>query len=255
MVDELIKKGIYVIHALKGYEYHEKRLIQLFKKSKLEFEFVTAGDPVHFKKEVLDKYFVPNINTKLSKGVLSCTLNHILAYEKIVKNKNKCAVIFENDPFFLGSFIENLERMSGEIAKLEKGFIISLENSTLRFPSYWETKRGKFLYQAKVGRMAGAYMLDFEGASKILYDLKQNKCNAVIDWWHNSMLERGVVKMYWAHPPLVEQGSHNGYLNSTISSKQNSMSRRIKWLIQKNYKMYFRRLFKEGRILTQNKRH
>ena len=30
------------------------------------------------------------------------------------------------------------------------------------------------------------------------------------------------IKMYWANPPIVEQGSHNGQLNSTISTKANT---------------------------------
>jgi len=131
---------------------------------------------------------------------------------------------------------------------LPKGFIISLENSTLKFPSYWKTKKGKFLYQAKSGRMAGAYIIDLEGAKKILNDLKTNKCGTVIDWWHNTLIERGIIKMYWAHPPLVEQGSHNGFLNSTISTKPNTAIRRISWLVQKYYKYFLRRIFKEKNV-------
>ncbi len=154
MVKELIKDGIFVIHALQGYEYHEQRIIDLFKKNNLCFEFVTDGDPIHFKKEILKKYFTPDIETKLSKGVISCTLNHIYAYEKIVQRQIKYAVVFENDPFFLGDFVSNLKRISDEIENLEKGFIISLENTTLRFPSFWVTQKGRFLYPAKVGRMA-----------------------------------------------------------------------------------------------------
>jgi glycosyl transferase family 25 len=123
-----------------------------------------------------------------------------------------------------------------------------LENSTLKFPSYWQTENNKFLYQAKSGRMAGAYLIDFEGAKRILSDLITNKCENVIDWWHNSLIKRDIIKMYWAHPPLVEQGSHNGCLNSTISSKPGTMTRKISWLFQKYYKYYFKRIFIEKRV-------
>jgi len=97
--------------------------------------------------------------------------------------------------------------------------------------------------------MAGAYLIDLTGATNILNDLKQTKCHTVIDWWHNTLIERGVVKMYWAQPPLVEQGSHNGQLSSTISTKPGTRSRRIKWWIQKSFKYYYRRLFNEERII------
>ncbi len=249
MIDELIIEEAFVVHALKGYELHEKRIIELFEKNKLHFEFVTDGDPTFFNKEIIEKYFVKDIEKILSKGVLSCTLNHIYAYERIVSRNIKYAVVFENDPFFLGNFTEKIKRASKEIESLPKGNIISLENSTLKFPSYWATKRGKFLYRAKAGRMAGAYLIDLEGATNILKDLEHNKCHTVIDWWHNTLIERGVIKMYWAHPPLVEQGSHNGCMNSTISSKPSNLIRRINWLLQKCYKLYFKRLFREKRIL------
>jgi len=250
IMDELQTGSIYVTHALKGYEYHEKRVIELFKKNQLNFQFVTDGDPIYFTDELLTKYFTPEIKTALRTGTLSCTLNHILTYEKIVASKKKYALVFEDDPFFLGDFVEGLNEMTGEIMNLEKGFIISLENSSLRFPSYWQASRGKYLYPASKGRMAGAYLIDLAVATRILEDIKQNKCHTIIDWWHNSLTQRGVVKMYWAQPPLVEQGSHNGRMSSTNSTQPSVLSRRIGWWFQKNYKYYIRRLFKEKRILV-----
>ena len=249
MIEELMKDGIYVMHALTGYEYHERRVIELFEKHQLNFEFVTDGDPIHFTDELLANYFVADIKNILSQGSLSCTLNHIMTYEKIVQRKNKYAIIFEDDPFFIVDFKTGFNKMSKEIETLPKGFIISLENSSLRFPSYHQTKDGKYIYRATKGRMAGAYLMDLEAAIRILNDLKQFKCHTVIDWWHNSLVEREVVKMYWAHPPLIEQGSHNGQMNSTNSTRPEAWSRRIGWVIQKNFKWYVRRLFKENRIL------
>ncbi len=132
---------------------------------------------------------------------------------------------------------------------LEKGFIISIENTSLRYPSYWATKRGKHLYGATHGRCAGAYLIDFEGAKKILDDVRTNKCPMVIDWYHNCLIRDGVIKMYWAHPPLVEQGSHNGKLSSTISSKTSSFQRQVKWVLQKAIKPFFKRFVKDKFIL------
>lgn len=170
----------------------------------------------------------------------------------MVDNQIEYGLIFENDPFFKENFKERLERMSGEIKSLEKGFIISIENTTLMFPSYWDAKRDKFLYEAIQGRAAGAYIIDLEGAKRIINDLESNKCHTVIDWWHNSLIDRGIAKMYWAFPGLTEQGSHNGLLSLTISSKPQSPARRIKWLIQKFYKTYVRRLFNESRVIKSN---
>jgi glycosyl transferase family 25 len=244
-------EGIYIVHAKNGYELHEQRINQLFGKLQLSHEFVTDGDPSHFSTELLDNYFSHDI--KLKQGILSCTLNHIYSYERIVKNQNKYALVFENDPFFLGNFVNDITRIVNEAESRQlKNFIISLENTCMKFPSYWDTEKGKYLYEANAGRAAGAYLIDFEAAKNIIDDLKTNKCHTVIDWWHNSLIERNVIRMFWAHPPLVEQGSHNGQLNSTISSKSKSYTRRIRWNLQKVYKYYIKRLFKEKRIISTN---
>lgn len=244
MLADIGIEGIYIVHAKKGYELHEKRIEDLFKKMNLPYEFVTDGDPTCFTDELLQTYFRKDIQQILSRGILSCTLNHILSCEKIVARKNKYAIIFENDPFFLGDFKTQIKKIVKEADGLPPGFIISLENTALTFPSIRKIKKGKLLYEANSGRCAGAYLVDLEGAIKMLEDLKTNKCGHVIDWWHNDLIKRNVIKMYWAYPALTEQGSHNGLLNSTISSKSKSLKRRMEWLAQKYYKTYISRWFK-----------
>jgi glycosyl transferase, family 25 len=244
MIEKFGIEGTYIIHAKKGYEYHAARIERLFKSMDLNFEFVTDGDPTCFSDALLDTYFCKGIEHILQRGTLSCTLNHILSYEKIVSRKNKYALVFENDPFFTGNFTKEIEQIIAEADKLPKGFIISLENTTLQFPRYKKIKKGTLLYEATIGRCAGAYLLDLQAATNILTDLQTTKCEEVVDWWHNKLIKRKVVKMYWAYPALTEQGSHNGLLSSTISTKRKSTKRRIQWLAQKFYKTYITRWFK-----------
>ena len=240
---------IFVIHALKGYEFHEERIKELFRQYHLDFEFITEGDPSLTNKEIINSFFVSDIDKIMSTGVLSCTLNHIYAYKNIIERGLDYAIIFENDPFFLGDFSKNIAIIEQELQHIPSGYIISLENSTLRFPSYFQTQNNQILYKAKSGRMAGAYLIDYVGAKNIIEHLESHKCNNVIDLWHNSLIEHNIITMYWAHPPFVEQGSHNGLMHSTISSKPRSIFRRISWLAQKLYKYYFRRLFAEDDIM------
>jgi len=246
----ILADEIYIIHALKGYEFHENRIRQIFPWKGLKFDFVTDGDPSCFSQPLLEKYFSSRFIEKTSPGALSCTLNHILACERAVLKDNRYIIVFENDPFFIGNFSQRLNKLVPEMDNLEAGFIISLENTTLRFPSFWQVKRRKYLYPAKVSRMAGAYIIDHAGATAILKDLEKNKCDTIVDWWHIDLINRGIIKMYWAHPPLIEQGSHNGKLCSTISSKPRSFKRRISWLLQKFYKSVFKRLFNQHRLLN-----
>lgn len=234
--------AIYVVHAKNGYEMHEARIYSLFKQYQLEFEFVTDGDPSFFTDELLNTYFVPDIKSRLSDGTLSCTLNHILSYQKMIKADVQFAIIFENDPFFLKDFIRNLNLILEEARSLKPGFIISLENTTLKFPPRYLIQKNQYLYKASSGRCAGAYLMDKQAALNMMNDLKLNKCDQVIDWWHNRMIDDKVFEMYWAHPPIVEQGSHNGQMSSTISSKNKNIRRRISWILQKTFKTWRHRL-------------
>ena len=240
---------IYVVHALHGYEQQENRIKRLFAEKNIDFEFVTDGDASALTEEKLNRYFVADVLSRFKIGGVSCTLNHILAYEKFIQSGSKLAIVFENDPCLLKGFDRNLLRIVEEAKLLTPGFIISLENTTLTFPSFFQVKRGRCLYRATCGRMAGAYIIDRAAALAALGDLKINPCSSIIDWWHNGLIDRNVVKMYWAHPPITEQGSHNGLMQGTISTRQKSAQRRLKWLVQKYYKMCVRRFFRQKSIL------
>jgi len=236
---------IFIVHGLKGYEEREQKLTNLLEKRfGLDFEFVTESASVEVNNTLIGQYFVPNIRDVLSSGPLFCTLVHILCYEKMVARQSKYALIFENDVCFIGDFLSKIKGVIEEARDLPEGFIISLENSTLRFPSIRVTRKGKFLYPASSGRCAGAYLIDLTAAQSILKELAANRCGKVIDWWHNDLIDKGILKMYWAHPALTEQGSFNGQLQSSISSRPAGIIRSFRWKVHKFYKMYILRVLK-----------
>jgi glycosyl transferase family 25 len=238
--------GIYIVHGITGYESRETYLNDLLHKQYgLEYELVTESRDSAENEAWISQYFRENIRSILPKGALFCTLVHILIYEKIIRENHKFAVIFENDVCFIGSdFVEKIGLVAKEAAGLEEGFIISLENSTLLFPPWKEVRKDKLLYEAAKGRCAGAYLIDRKAAEIMLNDIKTDKCARVIDWWHNDMIDRGVIKMYWAHPPLTEQGSFNGVHSSSISIRGVGGVRRFRWLCQKFVKTYITRWFR-----------
>ena len=246
MIKEHGIDNIYVVHGITGYEERERFLDDALRgRFNLDFEFVTELADSGENEKLFARYFVENIRNILPKGALYCTLIHILIYEKIVINGDRFAIVFENDICFLGdTFVEKIGAVAREASQLKEGFLVSLENSTLRLPSWRETKTGKLLYPASRSRCAGAYMLDRKAAENMLQRLKSEKCYEVIDWWHNSLIREGFIDMYWAHPPLTEQGSFNGKYVSSTSSRSNSHVRRVKWLCQKFLKTYVTRWFR-----------
>ena len=44
MLQDIGIEGIYVVRAKKGYEIHEQRIIEIFGKLSLDYDFVTDGD-------------------------------------------------------------------------------------------------------------------------------------------------------------------------------------------------------------------
>ena len=246
MIQEVGIKGTYIVHGLTGYESRETLLNEVFEKQQiLPFEFVTEYQDSLLNEELIKKYFTKDIRSTLGKGALFCTLVHILIYEKVIQNNNELALVFENDVCFIDSnFLEKLKPIVDEAKTLKEGFIISLENTTLEFPSWRIVRSNKYLYKAKSGRCAGAYLIDKKAAQLMIDDAIGRKCGKVIDWWHNDLIDRKIIDMYWAHPPLTEQGSFNGKLTSSISIRNNGTIRRLRWLVQKFYKMYILRIFR-----------
>jgi hypothetical protein len=68
------------------------------KKMKLNFYLVLVD---HITQDIYDAL---NINKTLSKGEIGCTLSHLWCLNKIIKNKQKNAIIFEDDIIFHRNF-------------------------------------------------------------------------------------------------------------------------------------------------------
>jgi glycosyl transferase family 25 len=241
MLNEFGIGKVYVVHAKHGFEHREKWVNELFQKYNIQFEYLSEENSPCSVEELLVRYFPENVRDILSNRVILCTLSHLLCYEQIVQNQISLALIFEDDPFFLKNFYKKIEHVTNEAKMLKKGFLISLENTSLEFPPRRIVKKGQYLYQAQYGRCAGAYLVDYSGAKAMLEHLKTQKCRKAIDTWHNIIIKQGVIDIYWSHPPLFEQASHNGKLNSQIQKIRSGNKRRIKWLAQKFYKMYILR--------------
>jgi glycosyl transferase family 25 len=239
-IKEIGIEGVYVVHGLEGYEHHRIHIEKLFAEQGLEYEFQTSGALKFYTETQLSDFFSEEFFRHNSRGATACGLNHLLIYEKVVERKNRYALVFEDDVFFLTDVQKFLLETADELHALPPGFILSLENTSLTFPDFSRLKRGKRIYEANRGRMAGAYLIDAKAAQIMLDYWKKNKCGAPIDLWHNQLCEAGLLKIYWLHPPIAEQGSHNGLLSGGKATKEQTFKRRLRWLAQKWYKQYFR---------------
>jgi len=236
--------GVYVVHAPVGYETAGKYVIKLFAKHGIDFVFVNENLLPINEEQAIQKYFVPEIREIVTRGGIFCSLSHIACYEQLIKDEYKYAIIFEDDPCFLGDFNKDIVKIINEMESLPESFMISLENSTLEFPPRKSLIKGKHIYPAAHGRCAGAYIIDKQSAINMLESTKVSPAHLIIDWWHNDLHNRGIIQHYWAHKPLVEQASLNGKAVAAKSCKKGGWRRRISWILQKFYKSNILRYFR-----------
>ena len=230
-----MKIETFVLHVKSAINRHQHMEQQLSDKN-LNYQYILDGDKESISETTLNNYFGGELN-KLS-NVTSCAYKHILAYEKMVANSIQYALIFEDDIFLKSHFTETLKKVLSEIERENlSNFLISLEDSDLRFVKRSEIKPNKLLYKKETGRLAGAYIVDIKFAEKALAEIAQNKCNMPIDWFHDMLQKKELVQIFWLSKAVATQGSLNGKIKSIIGNKHKKIHRIITYNIQRLYKI------------------
>jgi len=149
--------------------------------------------------------------------------------------------------YLADNFIEVFNQTIKELKLLPQNeqdkALINFENSTLKIIHPSKQVEGQHLYSADKSRCAGAYYMNKNLAKSITDYRINNKCNKIIDWYHNELIAAIGLQNYWCHPPIVEQGSHNGRIQSIIDDKKYGLIRQFTWKISRLYKHKIRPLF------------
>jgi glycosyl transferase, family 25 len=237
----LQKVVVFILHVKKGYE---ERLVSVQKqmaKARLSYELMENGDMGDITTNLLDRYFKDEM--KQIDPKTSCALKHLLVYEQMIERNIEQALVFEDDILLKENFQPVFAETTKEIKQkksIHGRYMISYENSGLKFIAKNIQRQGEYLYKQKAGRCAGAYLLSLETAKYMIEKAVAEKINLPIDWWHNQLFEKNEVDIYWCEPAIAEQGSHNGIFTSSLGNRSNKLTRRIGWQVQKLYKKYIR---------------
>ena len=229
----------YIIHV-NGNSKRKEFIESELRKTKLDYEFILDKNIEDLTDEFIGKTFKGEMHEKT--GRVSCASKHLVAYENILQNEDEWALILEDDMKFYDEFDNNLNKVLSEIKerKIENS-IISLEDSNLKYIKRTERKKNTLLYKRKFGRLAGAYLIDDKAAQSILQFIQKEKVGMPIDWFHNECEKNGIISIYWSDIVLACQGSNSGELPSLLQANKNSKFRKIRFLLEKNYKkmIYF----------------
>ena len=197
--------------------------------------FVHDGDMDAISPTILNQFFSGELSV-LSPAV-SCAYKHILAYKQILNSDDEIALILEDDIFLEKDFCAKLEKIIAEIKERKlANFLISLEDSSLRYVKGSLLKINTMLYKAPYGRMTGAYLIDKKCAQNMVDEIIKNKCHLTIDWYHNHCSDIGLMTIYWVHPTIAIQGSLYGKIPSLIDGKKHGKIRAFAFSLTRIYK-------------------
>lgn len=227
----------YIIHVQSALD-REKHMESQLKGRDLEYEFVLDGDLPDLNLKLLSRFFEGDLLENPS-GATSCAYKHLRAYEKMIVEKIPIALILEDDIHLEEKFSVICKKILQEIKTRNLSrFLVSIEDSYVRYVKGSERKKGQFLYSKEKGRMAGAYIVDLEFAKSIIDFTLRQKCIYPIDHFHNYCCKKGLINIFWSHPTVAFQGSLSGEFSSLIDHKSVGFFRSISFNFQRYYKRF-----------------
>lgn len=227
---------IYVLHVKKGYEERAEHIEILMKKHNLKFEYILDYDIPDLNEKDIQKYY--DKNNDLDNPNLSVGMKHIQVLEQIVKNKVAITLVFEDDVFLDENFNKIVEKSMVELPNFEDPFVISLGNAANHYTKKKYLTKNKHLYKNKNHRAADSYILNLQAAKNRLEWFELNKTIETAGHMYNTIDNDVGNIIYWMEPPIVEQGSQNGLIESSIQQKKKFQ--RLRWLWRDFNKKYLR---------------
>lgn len=237
---------IYIIHCetLKDrYAYIKKVMEKHFPEDYYTFKVNTYKDTLT--DETINKYYTMDkttrnkelriigedkyLNEEISKGNISCAINHLLVWDEIVNSEHDRVLILEDDILFLEDTLSHMIEIMSEvkdehdIISLEDGAGLTIESMKI------EPEEEKTIYKIDNGRMrcTGAYVINKKTCSKLVQLNKKRKFSLEIDmqlWLYGALK---VINVYWSYPTAFTQGSQRGVFKSEIQEQNISIDQTI----------------------------
>ena len=233
---------VYVIHVRKGAEDRAAFIERQLARLGIEFEYVLDGDRDQLTPQVMARWFHGAMATPTADT--SCSFKHLTACERIVRDGHDTALVLEDDIVLPAHFVEALNRSITELrtrADASAGIgYISLENTGLE--TFIPPVDGHTLVRADHGRAAGAYWLSRGAAERLLHRAERERLGEPFDHFQNRLARTGEIELWWRHPAIAEQGSHNGMFNSMLAPDRAGPLRRLKWRARKAWQLGIRPL-------------
>lgn len=231
----------YIVHVAAFTERRQQLDKHLAANPFLDPHFILEGDIADLNPEILDRYFKGRMHSQ-SAGA-SCVYKHLRAFENLSEQDDDIALILEDDIHLNKNFSKQLKRILAEAkARNLEGFIISLDDSILRYVPGSERRKGQLLYKKQADRFAGCYLMDKKAARAMLEECYEHKIGTPVDHYQSYCAQKGLIDIYWAHPTIAVQGSLMGSFQSELGKKRLGKMNVLSFKIQRMYKRLLYRL-------------
>jgi GR25 family glycosyltransferase involved in LPS biosynthesis len=210
--------GIFSDRGLPVYVMHHRPLVE--RKRYLDAYFKSIGEsPIWIDEEYStiprEKFVLkdPYGPEELSPGKVSIFEKHMRAYEHMVYMSHPPAehcLIFEDDMIFPEDFEQRFTKRFD--ATPDDYDLIFFSNGAHLVPDPNSKLADELYLKAHpASRCVDAYIVRPEAAAKILdYTLKDPRIELPTDHYINKAMKHHNMRVYWWHPPLIDQGSATG---------------------------------------------
>lgn len=215
---------IVVLHysKLTGRKQH---IIRQFEKHGIaDYEFIEKFDKDTITDEECPEFsqdYVSNRRTELS-----LHLKHLYVYRLMVREYYDEVLVFEDDVILTDGFIEKLSLYMTQLPK-DYDMLFIGDGCNLHIPRN-QLIPNQYIYEKCLHETAwggngaakctDSYIISSQCAQKICDYVAglTKKIDLPVDWWLNEVARDLTLKVYWAEPTIVTQGSQNGMFQRTI---------------------------------------
>jgi GR25 family glycosyltransferase involved in LPS biosynthesis len=220
---------IFVLHYSKLTKRKAFMIEQFAKQNITDYEFIELYDTKSFTKPTVDLLNINLLKTfdsKVQLSSISLTLKHFHAYS-IIADTYDSALILEDDAILCDNFMEKLHAY---VAQLPETYdmLFTGDGMGLHIEEDKQTP-GQFVYEKCLyptpwggqgaSRCTDSYIISKQCATTLCKYIREGmprKITTHIDFWINDAARDVDLKVYWAEPTLVSQGSQVGMFGRTL---------------------------------------
>ena len=211
---------MFVLHYSKLTDRKKSVLEQFEKNSITDYDFIEQYD----KDELTDEQ-AALFTAGFEKSKASLMLKHFDAYIKII-NEYERALIFEDDILLCENFADIFANYTTQLPD-DYDLVFIGDGCGDHIPP-WRLEPETYFYERGVyptfwggdgaTRCSDSYIISKKCAVKLYEYIKQSPCKIALpmDLWLNQVARDAELKVYWAEPTIVTQGSLKGRFSSSL---------------------------------------